>query len=344
MNVYITNYPEEQAKVAAERLMRLYDNSDKRHSLVSDPDLADIILVGGHGNEITEQEYLTLVMDHDILSRFPNKCFTFCIRDIPFALNRGIYESPLNTLWEFKRTRTGAYGPETFNPEVRRHEFAEGDYSGKKYLFSFIGRASHPIRSQLVSLNLKRQDAILEDSSNFSFWKCRDDTERTKREKHYYEVLKHSKFCLCPRGFGTSSIRLFESMSMGISPIIISDDWIAPKGPIWNEFSIIVNERDIKDLEQIASSYEPRYIEMGKLARKAYEDYFSDSRYFNYVVDNCLELKREHLVPESLYWRLRFLLPLSLRLVSIYRRRRHGLIRRLKGLRFPSVKSITSRD
>ena len=50
---------------------------------------------------------------------------------------------------------------------------------------------------------------------------------------------------LCPRGEGTSSIRLFESLRMGRPPVIISDQWVPPEGPAWDTFSVRIPERRI---------------------------------------------------------------------------------------------------
>ena len=58
---------------------------------------------------------------------------------------------------------------------------------------------------------------------------------------------------LCPRGQGTSSIRLFEAMRMGIAPVIISDKWIGPKGPEWESFAVFVKEKDISRSARIRS-------------------------------------------------------------------------------------------
>jgi hypothetical protein len=40
------------------------------------------------------------------------------------------------------------------------------------------------------------------------------------------------------------------------------------------------------------------------LARRSFEDYFSDRVYFNYIVDNCIEIMRGQVISEAVCWRL----------------------------------------
>ena len=49
---------------------------------------------------------------------------------------------------------------------------------------------------------------------------------------------------ICPRGWGSSSIRLFEVMEMGRVPVIISDAWVN-EAPKWADFSVRVSEADV---------------------------------------------------------------------------------------------------
>src|SRR2546423_4170060 len=46
------------------------------------------------------------------------------------------------------------------------------------------------------------------------------------------EICKASKFILCSRGVGTSSVRLFDTMRMGRVPVILSDQWLSRVVPV----------------------------------------------------------------------------------------------------------------
>ena len=65
------------------------------------------------------------------------------------------------------------------------------------------------------------------------------------------------------RGAGTSSIRLFEMLEAGIAPVIISDDWIPPHGPRWDEFALRMPERDVGRVYEIVKSHEGEFGERG---------------------------------------------------------------------------------
>ncbi|SDW04535.1 Exostosin family protein [Thiocapsa roseopersicina] len=104
---------------------------------------------------------------------------------------------------------------------------------------------------------------------------------------------------LCPRGFGSSSFRLFEAMKTGRAPVILADDWIPPVGPEWDRFAIIVPESDVTSLPQLLEAREAESVNMGELARDAWETWFGKSVVFQSTVDWILDLQRDRLLPES---------------------------------------------
>ena len=69
--------------------------------------------------------------------------------------------------------------------------------------------------------------------------------------RHYGDVLSSSKFAICPRGYGTGSIRLLEALKAGVAPVVISDEWIPPGDPLWQEFCLTLPEADIHQLENV---------------------------------------------------------------------------------------------
>ena len=92
----------------------------------------------------------------------------------------------------------------------------------KEYLASYIGRNTHPIR---VDLDKKfRRD-------NKFFIKNLDSMDShfdLINQQSYIEVISKSYFSLCPRGFGPTSFRLYESIELGSVPVYISDDFLLP--------------------------------------------------------------------------------------------------------------------
>ncbi|MBI4819131.1 MAG: exostosin family protein [Deltaproteobacteria bacterium] len=306
MRVFITSYPGPELERAVARLVGLHAASDRRHELTSSPDTADIILVVGIGNTPRENEYLDQLAELDVIRKHANKCFTISHRAEPLVLNRGIYESARSNLLTWGRVKTGGYACSgSFNSHVKSHVATSARDRGKKYLLSFVGRRSHPIRQRLFDIQFSRSDVLIKDSSDFRMWSEKDPTVREDRQREYYEILLATKFSLCPRGIGAGSIRLFESLKLGVVPIVISDGWIAPRCAEWSRCTITVKERHILDVERIASEHESKYEEMSRLAIDCYESRFSEASYFNYIVESCTSMARTQVVPESVLWSMR---------------------------------------
>jgi hypothetical protein len=302
-NVFITSLDTTQNgnRTHEIKLLEIYQKSDKKYNIVDNPDKAHIILIGN-----VDDEDGAKILSSPIIKKFPGKCFSISDTDLPLFLNHGIYTSGNNRSFiGWKRIRTGSYTllPDKYmNPYIGATENVNS--ISKKYLFSFIGRNCHRVRNQILNLDFSRQDILIEDSSGvFDRWKSNNDEE--KKQQHFFEVLAKSKFSLCPRGAISNSIRLFESLQMGVAPIIIADAFLFPKGPDWEKFSIIIKEKDINQLESIVSSYEANYVEMGALARQCYHNYFSEESYFNYIVDNCIDIQKTQIIPEEWYWKMR---------------------------------------
>jgi len=275
-----------------------------RHELVEDPAVADLILVGN----LWDDDWYRVVRDDRVLNRYPDKCFGIDDIDQPAVLIRGVYSGAERNIFNFGRVRTGSYDLYQrgyLNPFVR--EFAERrEQAEKRYLFSFIGRAeTHAMRERLCRLDFSRDDVLVEDSGqvfdNYDYY----SNEHVERQKHFARVLLESKFTLCPRGRGVSSVRLFEALELGVCPVIISDGWFPPPGVDWDSVALRVRERDVDRIEEIVATHEGEYQALGRRAREAHEAHFAEDRYFNYVVDACLDIRAKQAVPERWFWRLR---------------------------------------
>jgi len=158
----------------------------------------------------------------------------------------------------------------------------------KKYLFSFIGQGSaHPVRKRIF--NIKYEKCFLSDTSGKVAWEL-PENDKEEYAKKYVEIGFDSKFMLCPRGASPNSYRLYESLEMGIAPVIISDEWVPTVGPKWEEFSIRIAEKDVESIPLILEKFEPVYIEMGKSAKNAYYDWFAKDKQFHYLVEAFVNL------------------------------------------------------
>lgn len=81
----------------------------------------------------------------------------------------------------------------------------------------------------------------------------------------YYEMMRKSKYCLCPSGYEVASPRIVEAIYTGCVPVLISEHYVPPFSDVlnWKSFSVAVSTRDIPNLKRILSSISPRqYIRM----------------------------------------------------------------------------------
>lgn len=81
----------------------------------------------------------------------------------------------------------------------------------------------------------------------------------------YYDMLRKSKFCLCPSGYEVASPRVVEAIYTGCVPVLISDHYVPPFSDVlnWKSFSVEVSVNDIPNLKKILTSISPRqYIRM----------------------------------------------------------------------------------
>src|ERR1019366_9377897 len=117
---------------------------------------------------------------------------------------------------------------------------------------------------------------------------------------NYVELLKTTKFVLCPRGFGTSSWRLFETMKAGRVPVIISDEWVPPAGPDWKKFSIRVPECEIERIPRLLESIEPDAPALARAAVETWDQWYSKHAMFHTIIESCLAIRARRRIPIQL--------------------------------------------
>lgn len=264
------------------------------HALTDDPEGATLILFA----ESWEADWLLgAVRRHPLLKRHREKCFVACENDHVAHMLPGVYTNVTPFSAATGRVRQGFYLWMYENPFV---EYAPEWPSGMN-LYSFVGSlTTAAVRRQLHALEHPRghiQDTS--DESPFIWWEA-DAATKASFRKEYAMELRQSKFVLCPRGVSPSTVRLFETMKTGRVPVILSDDWVPPTGPAWNEFSLRIPEDRVKELPSLLEAYEPRAEQMGTRARAVWEEWFSPRVSFHRTTEWCLDIQRSRRVPERL--------------------------------------------
>ncbi|WOD41568.1 exostosin family protein [Nodosilinea sp. E11] len=244
-------------------------------SITSDASEADAIIFQAHKYSYIKNSHL--------FKDFKEKCFNLTQSDFPGFFLPGIYASNYRHFFRVLtdgRTKTFSYFYIDKNSRNQYIDPYKDKHLEKKYLFSFIGGPTSHLRRKIFKIyeNNPSNNFLVRSSLKYNHWDATKnfELEKKKNQENYVKTVKESLFCICPRGAGHSSIRLFEAMELGICPVIIADRWIPPVGPKWEDFSVFIQEKDIAKLEDILSPQSNRALLMGEKAREAFDKYFSD--------------------------------------------------------------------
>jgi hypothetical protein len=255
----------------------------KIHQITNDPDEADLIIFAehhpGHDQNCFE------VLRNDIYKKHKKKCYLYHDHDRAITLIPTIVANLEQENYVLNFTE-----PFWLMIQLSPNNFIRQTvaYHQKKYLFSFVGASrTHPIRQKILEIKCDR--SYLKDTFNQNSWEI-SGFDKEKYQKEFADICFNSKFILCPRGIGANSYRLYESMEIGVAPVIISDDWVPMVGPKWEEFSIRVPQADIDKIAEILELREPESERMGKLARQAWENWFAKDKQFHYIAEAALKL------------------------------------------------------
>jgi len=141
----------------------------------------------------------------------------------------------------------------------------------KKYKVVFCGRITHDLRKLMLSTLNGITGYYLYDPGGVEISK--------KDVKTFRELVGNSLFGLCPRGYGPTSFRLYETIQMGCIPIIISDEfWLPFEQYIsWNKIALLVTPDRIAEIPVLVNNLidSGDYETMLEYGKYCYENYFS---------------------------------------------------------------------
>jgi hypothetical protein len=251
----------------------------RRHVLVDDADDADIVLFT-ECNQLGDDLRLAAIREAPITRRLRDRIYVYDQRDRPWCGFPGAYVSMPARSFDRRFQVASSYLP------VPGFPVSESEYRTTEpdLLMSFIGSPTHPVRKKLFEAQHPRGLFTRVDGFLFSDSTSRDFATRRKR---FEETLVRSKFVLCPRGHGTSSFRLYETLAAGRVPVIIADEWVAPTGPAWESCSIRWPERaSVDQLFERLEELEPKAEEMGRCALEAFTEWFAAPVVFDRIASD----------------------------------------------------------
>lgn len=254
------------------------NDSVHAHTLSTDPETADAIVF--IENTQFDDVMFKRLRAHDLVSRFPEKVFMYNEMDRPWDVLPGLFTCMTRKQMNEGNQRAFAY---LSTPNTHVQSVYEKN-SEREWLYSFMGAMSHASRRQVM--RLPSEHAYLKDTSEFNVWNTSPE-ELDQRAQNYANVLGGSNFVLCPRGIGTSSIRLYETLEAGRVPIIIADQWVPPEETDWS-FAIQIQENRIKAIPGILKSHADEAIERGEAARAAWAASYAPDKLFN-TLGNSIE-------------------------------------------------------
>jgi GR25 family glycosyltransferase involved in LPS biosynthesis len=153
----------------------------------------------------------------------------------------------------------------------------------KKDIFcNFVGALTHPCRKKIFDELSNNQDYAFHIKNKWS-------SDLYKAEMDLFEtVIKRSKFTLCPRGYGTTSFRLYEAMKFGSVPVYISDSFHLPYKDIidWNDICVLIPTEAIDNIDTILKLItKTKYEKMISNIKKIFPKIFKFEYMFEYILN-----------------------------------------------------------
>ncbi len=264
--------------------------------LSTDPSNADIILI----TDISDFDLFASLRRNNVWKRWPRKSFVVYEGDSPPIFLHGLVSSTSRAWARSGRFVAAAYPMHQLSFPNPVPAGMHSKDCPKDLLFSFAGRNSHRIRRNLFALSFPNKDVIVENTSNYNHFSI-EATSKDRCHLRYWDLCSRSKYVLCPRGAGTSSMRVFEMLEAGIPPVIIADDWDPSPIVNWSEFSLFLPESRLHNIYEFVKSHEDEFLERGRKARLAYEKYFAPGSYLEYILASVDHIDSTQAIPEAYY-------------------------------------------
>ena len=286
MKLYLTSAYQEHSRL--DRLLQLQKQDiHQHHELVSDPvDAQAIVFV--ENTQFTDILFEKL-LNHPLVKTYPEKVYMFNEMDRSWPMLPGLYCS--------LSARLAVYSEHLAFPYINicndNIQNIHGTKTERQWLYSFVGSCSHTVRKPI--LKLEDEQALILDTSDFCAW----DPAQTSKfdfQRSYIESIAGSKFVLCPRGIGPSSLRLYETMEAGRVPVIISDNWLAPKHVDW-KFVVRIPEWEISAIPKRLRALEDEWEDRGRAARTAWENVYAPEQMFNTFATSLETISRSAPMP-----------------------------------------------
>lgn len=172
-------------------------------------------------------------------------------------------------------------------------------FDQRKYLASFIG--NHTDKHYMTDIRVKifdefkYNDCFIHRNNEWYYqsivYKKKQEFDKLNDE-NYKSNLEATKFTLCPSGSGPNSIRMWEAMSFGSIPVILSDELVLPDIVDFNECSIIYKEDEIGSLYNILRDINAeKWKKMSDKCIEYYKKYFSKYSMHQQIIEHFKKIE-----------------------------------------------------
>ena len=273
MKIFLTSaYPHHETRNFGPQWLAKHADAAGRALLTDDPARAACILfVENHPGH---DPYFFQILRSPLYRRFKRKCVLY--HDADLAVTALPTISPSVERWQFRRaSKRSVHYIARLTENVAVNSTTPQWTTDRRYLCSFVGSSqTHAVRKHLLEAPF--DGAFFSDTSGRNGWELSAE-QKSRYESDYLNITLDSHFILCPRGIGPCTYRLFESMQLGRAPVILSDEWVEIEGIDWSSCSIRVAQRDIGELASILAGRKNDALEMGRAARRVWEEHLSPS-------------------------------------------------------------------
>ncbi|HYP16510.1 MAG TPA: exostosin family protein [Opitutus sp.] len=253
---------------------------------VTTPAAADAIVLE-ETFSFKEWRYISKLLADPIVGRYPHKVYTINRDDAANGLLKGLYTSLLK-----ERRHVGLHRAVHYSYWPNRGILTAGNAPrpAPRYLGTWSGNIkSNPVlRGRMVAKCRRDSQFLIEPTDSWL-------NHRPDEQQQFVDSIRSSKFSLCPAGWSAASFRIYESMALGVCPVIIADSFIPPAGLNWADCSLQVRERDVSRLREILLREEHTWEERGLRAREAWLRLFSPRVSMDYYADQLLVCVRANL-------------------------------------------------
>ena len=239
---------------------------------------ADAIIIN-EKTSFKEWRYIKRLVDDPAIGQWVHKTYTINTDDCATGLLKGVYTSIPR-----KRLNQSIHAVVPYARYPNEYVLSGTNPSQeKKYLASWRGNTdSNPgLRCKLAGALEGLPDFKIETTDSWL-------NHGSQEKQTYVNLILSSKFSLCPGGWAPASFRIYESMALGIPPVIVADQCVLPDGPDWESCSIRIEEKCISKIPGILKERSTEHVTMGSAARREWERYFSPEIVADYYTDRLL--------------------------------------------------------